>query len=566
MNRCIKTHYSRGDKMIFQKRLVTSMKELESYQEAWDEILKHNNNNNPFITFDWIKAWWDYFGEDFQLQVEVLCNDKEIIAFLPLMKREKKFIEEVFFIGFRSANYMDFVVKDEMREQVIKHFLNSINDSKQNSLFHLHGLLKSNRSPAILKKELVQRKIPFFQGNTIAPFLDYKEVEFSKYLKPRQKKHGLDRREKKLHKLGEVTFQPLAKDAIDDIFSLHAKRWSHKIETSGFSEEGKTKQFFKHLLENPGSSIQPVVNAYSIDNRMIGFMYGFICEDRYVFYVAAHDDDFGIFSPGKSVIKEQIKKCDELQLGIFDFSLGFEPYKFDWNNGEDFAIKFVFPSKNVKAKFYYYLISLKESLIFLLKKNRRIVLFRRNTLGKVRGTVRELKHQLKSKGVKNSIQHLFRNLFANREKQKEWHLFKLVNENTVENKDLVVKQAKVADLENLSSIYNLDKSAIVSRWYKKHLCYLVEKDNKLIAAYWVNEKSIEVEGLSYKESLSSNERFIYDLQVIDTTEYEDYYTLLLEALQFNESCERLIICANSKQSKLIEAIRQNTGSFLKVIK
>ncbi|OZM56057.1 hypothetical protein CIB95_13180 [Lottiidibacillus patelloidae] len=550
--------------MNLQIQLVTSMKQLEIYREAWDEILKKNNNNNPFLTFDWIKTWWDYFGEDKKLHVKVLRDENEIIAFLPLMKRKKKYIEEIFFIGFGQSNYMDIVVTDECRENALKIFLDSIFSSKLKAIYNLHGLLNSKQTPDILQRELNRRNIPFFQGEIIAPFLNYNAINFKEYLKPRQKKHGLNRRENKLHHVGDVSFQPLATKKIDTIFALHAKRWRNKMDTSGFSV-GKTKQFFKHLLENSNSSFQTVVNTLTVDREIIGFMYGFICADRYVFYISAHDDDFGIFSPGRIVLKEEIKKCEEMQLRLFDLSIGYEPYKFDWNNGEDFAAKFVFPSNSAKAKFYYYLTSMKESIIYKLKKNRMVVLFKRNTLGKIRTTIRELNNQFKSIGIKNSMRKLFRNPLTKSMRKKDYFLYNLMAVNYPESKTLRIKKAKINDLETLCSLYKMEKTDIVSRWYKKQYCFLVEKDNINIASYWLNEQFIEIDDISHKENLSNNRKFIYDLKVINETKEEDHYSLLLDAIQTNEQCEQIIISVTSQQQKLINELATRKSPLWKVI-
>ncbi|MCA1031099.1 GNAT family N-acetyltransferase [Bacillus timonensis] len=542
---------------------ITSITKLEEYREEWNKILRQNANNNPFIELDWVMSWWQFFGDDYFLQVEVLKDEDEILAFFPLMRKKRRFVDEVFFIGYGQANYMDIVVLDEWRELAISYYLQHMNSTRTSVIYHLHGMLKSAGTPDLLEKYLKKERFPFFQGSTISPFINLSAIaDLKKYIKPRHSKHGLNRREKRLKTIGEVLYKRLDLNDIDFIFTLHAKRWKDRIDTSGFSV-GKTREFYTHLVKMNYSNFQTVVDTLSIEGQMIAFIYGFICGDRYVFYIHAHDDDYGIFSPGRIILKESIVACDEIGLTNFDLSIGYEPYKFDWNNNEDFVMKLVFPTKSLKARFRYFLISRKESLVFALKKNRMIVLFKRNTLGKIRTAFQNIKNEIKRNGLRQLGKFFVSKKNQKQEKFEEFLLYKIKKSPKVNDDHISIKELKLSEVNRIFSAYNLTMEEVIARWYRRHSCYVIEKGTEILGYYWFNQNSIDIPTLPYKENLSVNECFLYDLKAGHSLNNKKDFTALVRTIRECINHETMVVCTNEQNRSLIGALEFNQGSLQK---
>ena len=60
---------------------------FESLRDCWNVILERNTleNNNVFLTWEWVSTWWKYFGKGRKLLILVVKDNEEILAIAPLM-------------------------------------------------------------------------------------------------------------------------------------------------------------------------------------------------------------------------------------------------------------------------------------------------------------------------------------------------------------------------------------------------------------------------------------------------------------------------------------------------
>ncbi|MDI2586523.1 GNAT family N-acetyltransferase [Psychrobacillus sp. NEAU-3TGS] len=255
--------------------------------------------------------------------------------------------------------------------------------TKKQVVFYLHGLLESVDTPLKLSNYLKARNIKerYYQIET--PFIDLQNLSYNEYMHTRKKLHGLDRREKKLHLLGDVRLQISPSTNMSQIFEVHRKRWEKKNDTSGFSSD-KKKAFFKFLAEQNHGILNVLLTTLTLEDEIIAFTYGFSCRGRYLGYVLGHDSDFDDYGPGRILVKEKIKKNKDDGFHKLDMSIGYEPYKFDWNTDLDYTRKTIFSTNTFKAKVYRNFLWLKATSISTVKKNYPLVIFRRNVVGKLK--------------------------------------------------------------------------------------------------------------------------------------------------------------------------------------
>lgn len=131
--------------MNLKVKQITSMEHLMCYQDDWNRILSINQNNNPFIEFDWIYQWLLYFRNSYDIQIYVVEYENQVIAFVPFTKQKKNVYQYIQFVGFNQANYMDIVAVEEWKERAIRTVLNEIMNQPR-TVFILHGLLESKRT------------------------------------------------------------------------------------------------------------------------------------------------------------------------------------------------------------------------------------------------------------------------------------------------------------------------------------------------------------------------------------------------------------------------------------
>ncbi|MFE6168041.1 GNAT family N-acetyltransferase [Viridibacillus arvi] len=380
---------------MFNYLIITALEQLKAYKKAWDDILEQEKNTNPFIEYEWISTWWATIGQSSNVEIYVVMEDKEAIAFFPLMREEHRGIQKLTFLADGVANYMDIVVKSENKRNVLTYLLNALFKKEDALLLQLHGISEESATSNILELFLVENGFKYSFHRVVTPYLHFDKVNFQQFMHKRRKKHGVDRSEKKLERLGNVQYYPLQSNEKSKMFGLFESRWKKKIDTSGFASTER-RPFFEALLQIQNHNFKTEVDALRFEQEIIAFAYGFSCRGRYVAYTLGFDSDFSMFGPGRLIDRRKLLQSYEEGEKIFDFSIGYEKYKFDWHTDVTFTRTFIIAGSNKKAKRQKILLSLVATVKEKIKQHQPFVKFKRDILGKLIYNLRSKKEWLKS--------------------------------------------------------------------------------------------------------------------------------------------------------------------------
>lgn len=361
---------------------IISFEELAQYEKEWTHILDMKQNTNPFIEFMWIYEWWKNLGENKNVEIYMVKNKGMLASIFPFLYTKKGAIYEYSFLGIGQANYMEIISCDEKLEETIPFVIQAIIEKKKHVVFKLHGILESSETFSALNIFLCKNNYLHTKHRVITPYINFKKIELDEYMKKRKKIHRLDRREKRIRENGNVEVLVTGPDKMEEIFNIHHKRWKKKHDTSRFTYK-KEREFYKSLANRTNGVCHTEIDGLYLDGKMIAFNYGYRCRGRYISYVLGFDDDYDVFSPGRILEKEKILQCSERNITVFDLSIGYETYKFEWNTDIDYTTKIVISSSTLLSKMYWEILSAKERLISRIKLNQKIVLFKRNKLGKL---------------------------------------------------------------------------------------------------------------------------------------------------------------------------------------
>lgn len=484
-------------------QVITSKEELEQYRDGWSHILEEKKNTNPFIEFDWISKWWEHLGGELQIEIMVVKRDDKIVAFFPFTYKKSLFGYTYKFMAFGQANYMDFIANNNWLDESIEFVLDEIIRTRESVVFYLHGLLESENTPASLEKYLQRRSSKFSVHRVITPYIDLDKIKLDKYMEKRKKLHRLDRREKRLRDNGKVEILRSNTEEMDYMFQLHDKRWEKKRDTSGFTNK-REKEFFRSLAQIQEGPLKTEIDSLYIDNTMIAFNYGFNCRGKFLGYVLGYDDDFETFSPGRILEKEKILLCKNGNEDVFDLSIGYENYKFDWNTHLDYTRRMIFSSNKITAKIKRKYLSKKESLIERIKENHKIVLFKRNTIGKLFFVLRNL-FKADSKGTRTELVELFIRIRKYLYESERYIVYKMEKKDVPE----LPKSEQFVEL----TLNDAVKCRNISKKYMKEVCRKVYGGYKgyypvgnltFENIFWTNEKVLRIDRISYLEQFQKS--------------------------------------------------------------
>lgn len=366
-------------------RLVTTMEELESYKNTWSEILEREKNDNPFIEFEWVSTWWTTLGVNDNVEIYIVEQNGVAVAFFPLV-RYVRFggIHYFVFLGQGFATYMEVIAEKQWKEPAIEYLLKELSRKYKRFILVLQGLLESKHTSQILEKYAIEYQVPHSIFRTVTPYIDFQSIKLEDFLyKHRKKFKTIQRREKKLKALGQVTFQEVHRERLADMFDLFTRRWQKKIDKSGFTEQ-QTRRFFERLATEKSNALRVEVDSLQFEGHWIGFTIDICCRDRNFCQAMGHEPDFNIFGPGRLIERENMLKAHASNYRFYDLGSGYEPYKFEWYTHVDFTRKFVMSTKGKRERTLRLMMVLFNRLKGQLTNNHQLVKLKRDRLGELR--------------------------------------------------------------------------------------------------------------------------------------------------------------------------------------
>lgn len=541
--------------------VVDSIEKLIPYKTEWESILEEMNNDFVFLELDWITYWWEFFGDKHKLLVLIIFSDEEIAGICPLIMTNKGIYNEISFAGSRESGSMDFILRDKFREEALKCICDFLRNLKGKNIIQFHGISVNSVNYSLLEQYLKANNIQFTTSSLIRYFLNLRNNDFNTHFENRfgkKTRHTMSSKEKKLKRLGVLAFKRISSSDIDEAFEIHEKRWLRKIGNSSFSKGG-TKEFYKELASNKNMKFNIAVDAITLNNKIISFMYGLEYNGRYLFIRIAHDDDFCFLSPGELIFKKKMEECFLSQIRVFDFGLGYEPYKAKWSDHYEEVFNVIFPSNTLKSNFIFYIkywtrIKLKNAL----KKNKRIYNFRKYSLGKIKfmfsrahisNKILKIKRAVDQNGL---IIYLLKHLndLTSRIFSYNQHLILEKDIESVEilQDNIQVKEATIDDLDILSEVMNESSSKIIRRFTNKHKCYIILYNSQIIYYCWINYSNVEISGIEIKIPFGNPYAHIYDIFMEDKYKNEHNYTCILSNifnLLYKENFKKCFITLNN---------------------
>ena len=366
-------------------RLVTTMEELESYKNTWSDILEREKNDNPFIEFEWVSTWWTTLGVNDNVEIYIVEQNGVAVAFFPLV-RYVRFggIHYFVFLGQGFATYMEVIAEKQWKEPAIEYLLKELSRKYKRFILVLQGLLESKHTSQILEKYAIEYQVPYSIFRTVTPYIDFQSIKIEDFLyKHRKKFKTIQRREKKLKALGQVTFQEVHRERLADMFDLFTRRWQKKIDKSGFTEQ-QTRRFFERLATEKSNALRVEVDSLQFEGHWIGFTIDICCRDRNFCQAMGHEPDFNIFGPGRLIERENMLKAHASNYRFYDLGSGYEPYKFEWYTHVDFTRKFVMSTKGKRERTLRLMMVLFNRLKGQLTNNHQLVKLKRDRLGELR--------------------------------------------------------------------------------------------------------------------------------------------------------------------------------------
>jgi CelD/BcsL family acetyltransferase involved in cellulose biosynthesis len=304
----------------------------------WDGLLAASGANNPFLTFEWLNAWWANLGGNARLQTIAVWSDNELIAIAPLMStRSPGWFTRLEFLGSGHAgsDYLDLIVRRGRESEALDSLADFIASKRQT--LRLEHVPETSLAAHVARRLQDCGWTTSIVANGICPVIDLGGHTWESYLAARGRAHRANVR-RRLRALGDMSLERVTTDAQRDealsaLFAFHEWR---------FSAQGGSTAFLTPALRafHQDATRQALERGWlrmyvlRLNGVPAAVMYGFAYNGQFYFYQHGFDERYRNQSIGLVLMALTIRAAFDEGLHTFDMLWGAEPYKWLWATGE----------------------------------------------------------------------------------------------------------------------------------------------------------------------------------------------------------------------------------------
>lgn len=316
--------------------LVESNEQWGNIKKVWNDLLEKSKINVPFLTYQWQKIWWDFFGNDKELRIFVGYNiDGTVSGIAPFYAETSENGRRIYrFIGGEDiSDYLDFIVEKDCEAEFIKSVLSYIIKEEKWDEFRLFNIPdESNTSNALQDYCRANSLNISIEKGKNCPVLML-PGGWDKYMQGLNGKsrHELRRKIRKVEKeLKDIQYtstdvsRDFEKD-IHDFLLLHRKASKEK---ALFMNE-QMEKFFELISQVFYKMGWLRIYFLSSGNIRISALMCFDYQDNIYLYNSGYDPEYSSVSPGMALLGYCIKDSILREKKIFDFMRGNERYKYE---------------------------------------------------------------------------------------------------------------------------------------------------------------------------------------------------------------------------------------------
>ncbi len=320
----------------FTIETIDSVDRLSSLREPWNDLVRHSPQNIPFLTYEWLRTWWDAFGGSAEPQVITVWRGEHLMGIAPMAYRRilingvpcrvGKFWSNPF------SNRVHLVTRDPANgvvDAIVDYWL-----AQEPAWDQLH------LEPVPLACPLTHALVHAFERRNVAfgvreslrsPYLTLPATwdEFMAGLSSRFRK-SLRQQMRAARSGGKlrVTVANSA-DAVETAFEIASKGRFHEDGTSIAATEAQ-RRFYNDLAKVAFDRGWLVLGFLEHEGQPIAYEYNLYYDGIMYALKSGYDPDFAEHSPGRVLMHEMLRKVISVGGREYDCLGMDEDYKLRW--------------------------------------------------------------------------------------------------------------------------------------------------------------------------------------------------------------------------------------------
>jgi len=312
--------------------IATDFRKLEDLADKWDSIWNSAASQEIFNRFEWARSVWPVYGPKRTLCTPLVFHGTCLVGILPLSV-ENGVLQ---FLGSPRSDYNDILCADGQDSSILEIALKTLLEDRSRKVFWNHALLEGvpeqSQLAALLGglSKTIKARLHFVAEREClsASLSPDKKNEPLKSLRTSK---TLRRNENFLRREGNLSFRRLddrkeIKTHLPEFFRQHELRWAFAGRKSQFLDEDE-RRFYRRLVDSYDPAKELHFSVLQHAGRPIAYHLGFIYRGKFLYYKPTFDIGYWKYSPGDLLHKYLYEYVTELDVKVFDYTVGGERYK-----------------------------------------------------------------------------------------------------------------------------------------------------------------------------------------------------------------------------------------------
>ena len=131
---------SRLEKPLRTSVLRSSI-EFATLEKEWEDLYHDSPQATPFQSWAWLYSWWESYGDDYELRLVTVRNDRGLlVGVAPLMLKSEFGFNKLLFVGTGLTDYLDVLIRERWEDQVSEVLVQSLGEVGSWQVADLHQL------------------------------------------------------------------------------------------------------------------------------------------------------------------------------------------------------------------------------------------------------------------------------------------------------------------------------------------------------------------------------------------------------------------------------------------
>lgn len=311
---------------------------LTTLRPQWNALLRASTADGPFLTWEWLHAWWTHLASTGSLKIVAVRDNDELIAIAPfrVAPHAMPWFSRIEFLGTGDAgsDYLDLIVRAGREEDALRTIARFLKTERMT--LRLDHLPEASLGARLAERLEADGWMASTAADGVCPLIPLAGHTWDSYLATLGSAHraNVRRRLRGIEQQFTARFELVTSDtvrtsALDALAGFHERRFKEQGGSSafftpavrGFQDEATRRALDRGWLR---------MYVLRLNDEIAAVMYGFFYNRRFYFYQHGFDDRFSRHSIGLVLMALTIRAAIDEGAEAFDLLWGTEGYKSLW--------------------------------------------------------------------------------------------------------------------------------------------------------------------------------------------------------------------------------------------